>query len=60
MDDSVIEPFEHALFYLQDLAFRATPGIRKILEGDTGRYPPFGVTFCRIIDIVAFKANPPA
>jgi hypothetical protein len=57
---SIIEPFENALLHLENLALRATPGIRKVLEGNTGGDPPLGISFGRIVDIMAFEANPPA
>jgi hypothetical protein len=31
-----IMAFKNALFYFQDIAFRATPGIRQILKCNTG------------------------
>ncbi len=52
------ESFEYSLFYLEDFTFRAAPGVRKILKRGAGRNPRFGISFFRIIDIVAFKTDP--
>jgi hypothetical protein len=54
LNHSFIEPFEDALFDLEDIALRATPVIRKILEWNTGRDPALGVSFGRIVDIMTF------
>jgi len=49
--------FEHTFFYLEDFTFRTAPGVGKFLKGCAGRNSPFGISFFRIIDIVAFKTD---
>jgi hypothetical protein len=54
LNHSFIESFEDALFDLEDIALRATPGIREILKWNTRWDPALRVSFGRIIDIMAF------
>jgi hypothetical protein len=53
-----IQPFEYTFFYLEDLTLRAAPRVGKFFKGSAGGNPCFGITFFRIIDIVAFKTDP--
>ena len=56
--ESIIEAFKNSFFKFQNITFRAAPGIRQILKCDTRHNPPFRISFCRIINIMAFKADP--
>ena len=54
----VIEPFKHAFLAFENLAFRAAPRVRQILEQHSRGDPLCFIAFCRIVDIVAFKTYP--
>jgi len=56
--DSVIKAFENTFLGFEDFTFGTAPGIRHVFECGTGRNSVFGIPFCRIIDVMAFKTNP--
>jgi len=53
-----VQLFEHPFFYLENFTFRTTPCVGEFLKGGAGRNPCFGISFFRIIDIVAFETDP--
>ncbi len=53
-----IQSFKNTFFYLEDFTFRTAPCIGEFLKGGAGRNPCFGISFFRIIDIVAFETDP--
>jgi len=56
---SVLKPLEDTLLALENLAFRTTPCIRHFLPRRPGRDPILGIALARIINIMAFKTDPP-
>jgi hypothetical protein len=57
--DRRLLPFhEQSLLHLQDLAFRARPVVRKILEWGARGNTVFGISFFGIVDVGAFETLP--
>jgi len=55
---SIVKALEDTFFRLEDLAFRAAPGVGDIIPRGSGRDPVFRVAFCGIVNPVTFKTDP--
>jgi len=49
---------EDAFLALEDLAFGTAPGVRDLLPGSPGGYPPLGIALGGIVDPVTFETYP--
>ena len=58
-DFSILYPLEDSFFCLKNFALRAVPGIGYIFPYGSNGNSVSGIPFYRIIDVVAFQANPP-
>ena len=56
---SVLKPLEDTLLALENLAFRTTPCIRHFLPRRPGKDPVLGIALGLVINIMAFKTDPP-
>ncbi len=56
---SILKALEDTLLAFQDLALGTAPVIRHFFPGGPGRNPVLGVSLGRVIDVMAFKTDPP-